>query len=220
MSLIVRTLSDRVFEIVRDQIVSGRLPDRAPIRQDALATELGVSKIPLREALTRLEHEGLLTSQPNRGWFVRPMSADRAEEIYSLRLAVEPAAAAYACVRATEEDKQAAIKAFNLLDAAANDDLNAVAVRNREFHVSLVRPGERLLTTQLVERLEVLAERYVLAHLAPAGRGDRAHLEHQALLDAWLAGKADEVQTLLTRHISSTLDDLRAHFAANTIRTP
>ncbi len=75
MSIVVRTLAERVFEIVREQIVTGQLPDNLPIRQDALATELGVSKIPLREALARLEHEGLLTSHANRGYFVQPMSA-------------------------------------------------------------------------------------------------------------------------------------------------
>jgi DNA-binding GntR family transcriptional regulator len=215
VTIVVRTLSERIFEVIRERIVEGKLADREPVRQDALAAELGVSKIPLREALARLEHEGLLTSQANRGWFVRPMSADQAEEIYLLRLAIEPTAASFSCTRTTDADRQAARNAFDLLDAAANDDLNAVAVRNREFHVSLVRPGGRLLTTQLVERLEVLAERYVLAHLEPAGRDNRAHLEHEALLDAWLSGQADEVQALLTSHIASTLDDLRAQFAAS-----
>jgi len=102
-----------------------------------------------------------------------------------------------------------------VLDTAASSNLNDVAVRNREFHVALVRPAKRLLTTQLVERLEVLAERYVLAHLEPAGRGDRAHTEHRDLLDAWLAGDATKVKGLLTQHIASTLDDLRAHFNAD-----
>ncbi len=67
MTIVVRTLSDRVFEIVRERIVSGALPETVPIRHDALASELGVSKIPLREALTRLEQEGLVRSQANRG---------------------------------------------------------------------------------------------------------------------------------------------------------
>lgn len=215
MTIVVRTLAERIFEVIRERIVEGKLPDREPVRQDALAAELGVSKIPLREALARLEHEGLLTSQANRGWFVRPMSADQAEEIYLLRFAVEPQAASYACAHADDAAQKAAIQAFEMLDAAAHDSLHDVAVRNREFHVSLVRPGGRLLTTQLVERLEVLAERYVLAHLEPAGRGDRAHLEHRELLDAWLARDASSVHTLLTQHIASTLDDLRAHFAAS-----
>jgi DNA-binding GntR family transcriptional regulator len=215
VTIVVRTLSERIFDVIRERIVEGKLPVMEPVRQDALAAELGVSKIPLREALARLEHEGLLTSQANRGWFVRPMSEDQAEEIYLLRLAIEPAAAAYACLHADEADRQAARHAFDVLDTAAAGDRGEVAVRNREFHVALVRPGKRLLTTQLVERLEVLAERYVSAHLEPAGRGDRAHTEHSDLLATWLAGDADKVKTLLTAHIASTLDDLRAHFKAS-----
>jgi DNA-binding GntR family transcriptional regulator len=215
VTIVVRTLAERIFDVIRERIVEGKLPVMEPVRQDALAAELGVSKIPLREALTRLEHEGLLTSQANRGWFVRPMSSDQAEEIYLLRLAIEPAAAAYACAHADEADKRAAVEAFERLDAAASGNLTDVGLRNREFHVALVRPGKRLLTTQHVERLEVLAERYVIAHLEPAGRGDRAHTEHRDLLDAWLAGEADKVKTLLTQHIASTLDDLRAHFTAS-----
>ncbi|WP_313441963.1 GntR family transcriptional regulator [Novosphingobium sp.] len=215
MTIVVRTLAERIFDVIRERIVEGKLPVMEPVRQDALAAELGVSKIPLREALARLEHEGLLTSQANRGWFVRPMSSDQAEEIYLLRLAIEPAAAAYACTVADENDRKAAVNAFEVLDAAAKDNLSDVAVRNREYHVALVRPGKRLLTTQLVERLEVLAERYVIAHLEPAGRGDRAHTEHRELLDTWLTGDAAKVQSMLTQHIASTLDDLRAHFTAS-----
>lgn len=211
-TLIVRTLSERIFDLIREQIVEGRLPEGEPVRQDSLAAELGVSKIPLREALARLEHDGLLTSEANRGWFVRPMSADQAEEIYSLRLAIEPAAVAYACTVAGETGRQAAIAAFKALDVAVTGEPGEVAVRNRDYHVSLVRPGGRLLTTQLVERLEVLAERYVVAHLQPSGRDTRAHLEHRQLLDAWLARDAGLVQALLVRHISTTLDDLRVHF--------
>lgn len=216
MSIVVRTLADRVFEIVREQIVTGRLPDNLPIRQDALATELGVSKIPLREALARLEQEGLLTSHANRGYFVQPMSMGQVDEIYVLRLAIEPPAAVYAAERASEADRTAAIDAFHRLDGAAASNLAEVAVRNRDFHTALVRPGGRLLTTQLVERLSILSERYVVAHLQPAGRESRAHTEHQDLLDAWLARDGAKLTALLTRHIQGTLDDLRQQFGSTT----
>lgn len=215
MTIIVRTLSERVFDIVREQIVSGRLATETPIRQDALAAELGVSKIPLREALARLEQEGLLTSQANRGFFVQPLSAAQVEEIYELRLAIEPAAAAHAASVADEDDRAAAEEAFAHLDHAAGADLSAVAVRNREFHVALVRPGRKLLTTQMVERLSILAERYVIRHLEPMGRETRAHKEHAMLLDAFLARKGERLERLLTGHISATLDDLRIQLAAS-----
>ena len=213
MSIVVRTLSEQVFEIVREQIVTGKLAGHTAIRQDALATELGVSKIPLREALARLEQEGLLTSHANRGYSVQPMSADEADDIFALRLAIEPQAAAYASTVANDDDRKAAILAFEELDSAASERLAEVAIRNRVFHTALVRPGRRLLTTQMVERLAIIAERYVVAHLRPAGREDRAHLEHRQLLDAWLARDDDRMLTLLNSHIQSTLTDLRFQFA-------
>ncbi|MCG2839618.1 GntR family transcriptional regulator [Sandaracinobacter sp. RS1-74] len=209
MSIVVRTLSEHVFDIVRERIVTGQLGTEAPIRQDALAAQLGVSKIPVREALARLEQEGLLTSLANRGYFVKPMSAARRDEIFELRLAIEPAAAARAALRATAADHEAARAAFEALDTAAGENPADVAVRNRQFHTALVRPGERALTTQLVERLSILAERYVVAHLQPAGRGTRAHQEHWEMLEAWIAGDAPAVERLLAHHIQATLDDLR-----------
>jgi DNA-binding GntR family transcriptional regulator len=214
MSIVIRTLSERVFEIVREQIVNGKLPVDTAIRQDALASELGVSKIPLREALVRLEQEGLLVSHANRGYFVQPMSSEQAEEIYALRLSIEPQAAAFAARRAEEEDRKQAKLAYQRLESAANSNLADVAVRNRDFHIALVRPGQKLLTTQLVEKLAVLAERYVIAHLEPAGRDARAHREHRTLFNAWMAGDAREVQKLLKAHIQGTLDDLRSQFNA------
>ena len=212
MAMIVRTLSERVFEIVRERIVIGALSGNAPIKQDVLAAELGVSKIPIREALARLEQEGLLFSQANRGYFVEPMSAAQVDEIYALRLLVEPRAAADAAALADDAERAAAIAAFERLDRAAGGNLADVAVCNREFHTALVRPGGKLLTTQLIERLSILAERYVVAHLEPAGRDARAHLEHQALLDAWLGQDAPRFERLLTGHLQATLDDLRQQF--------
>jgi DNA-binding GntR family transcriptional regulator len=209
MSIVVRTLSEQIFTIVREQIVSGKLPVEQAIRQDALANELGVSKIPLREALARLEQEGLLTSQANRGFFVRAMSADEAEEIFALRQAIEPDAVAAAAIAATESDQQIARAALGALDDAAAAHLDDVAARNRDFHTALVRPAKRLLTLQLVERLQVLSERYVHKHLEPAGREDRAHLEHEVLLDAWIARDAPRARALAAAHIEGTLSDLR-----------
>jgi len=146
---------------------------------------------------------------------VQPMSSAQAEEIFELRLAIEPVAAARAARYATEADRRAATETFERLDRAASDNLPEVAMRNRDFHTALVRPGDRMLTTQVVERLTILAERYVIAHLAPAGRDQRAHLEHRGLLDSWLARDEAAIVSLLSQHIAATLDDLRLQFAAS-----
>src|SRR4051794_34323859 len=113
-----RSLPDQVYEAVRERILSGDLAAGRPVRQDALAGELGVSKIPVREALTPLGREGLLLSNPRGGYGVRPLGAAEAEEIFDLRLQVDPAAAALAAARATSADHAAARSALEALNAA------------------------------------------------------------------------------------------------------
>lgn len=210
MSIVTKTLADQAFEVIRERILSSRIPPLAPIRQDALAEELGISKIPLREALARLEQHGLLRSHANRGYVVPALTATEAEEVFALRLKIEPDAAAQASADADDAQREAARAALATLEAMAGGDAQSAVARNRAFHLALVQPGGRQVTTQLVERLHVLAERYVHKHLEPAGRSARAQREHRALLKAWLARDSEAVRRLLAQHIAATLDDLRA----------
>lgn len=210
MSIVTRTLSDQAFELIRERILSTAIPPLAPIRQDALANELGISKIPLREALGRLEQHGLLRSHPNRGYFVPALTAAEAEEVFALRLKIEPEAAAQASLDADDAQRETAKAALVALEAMVSADAQRAVALNRAFHLALVRPGGREVTSQLVERLHALAERYVHKHLEPAGRDARAHREHRALLKAWLARDTERVVTLLSQHITATLKDLRA----------
>jgi DNA-binding GntR family transcriptional regulator len=187
VSIVVRTLAERVYENLCDRIVAGRLGTDVPIRQDAVAAELGMSKIPVREALARLEQVGLLVGRTNRGYVVPPMSVEDIEDIYSLRLGVEPRAAAFAAARASDTERAAARAALGLLEMAAVDDPVQLATSTHTFHAALVRPGSRPLTTQLVERLLVLSARYLVTHLPRSDRGGQAHLEHRFSRPGWPA---------------------------------
>jgi DNA-binding GntR family transcriptional regulator len=212
MSIVVRTLSEQAYQLVRERIVSGALAGGAPVRQDAIAEDLGVSKIPLREALTRLEQDGLLISSPNKGYVVRTLTAAEAEEVFDLRLKLEPEAAARACLAADALDRRAARDALEALghDAPANPPDH---VLNRAFHLVLTRPGVGLITRQLLERLHVVAERYVRVHLEPDGRPSRAAAEHAEILAAWLARDDRRVADLTAAHVRGTLGDVRAQLA-------
>jgi DNA-binding GntR family transcriptional regulator len=201
-------MKSQTLHAIRDRILSGDLRAASWIKQDQLAIELGVSKIPVREALRQLEQDGLVTSQLNRGFFVRPMIASEAEDIFALRLKIEPDAVLHAARAASAAEQQEAILAHkNLRDAivAKNSD---VTLQNRAFHLALVRPSRRLVTSDLIERLHILAERYVRIHLQPSAHAHRANQEHKEILDAWLA-KDLSVAALTRAHISETLKDLR-----------
>ena len=205
-----RLQPDQVFAEARERILSGRLPADSPIRQDALALELGVSKIPLREALARLESDGLVVSHPNRGFIVRPLSRADAEDVFDLRLRIEPNACVLGALQADEAAHDAARTAFAALDAALKSGLDEVGRRNREFHLALVRPSGRGVTIETVDRLLALSERYVRVHLGEHRRLDRASHEHETLLQAWLERRAEAVRREARVHIRATLVDLRA----------
>lgn len=209
MQIVVRTVSEQVYNAVRDRILSGQIAPESPIRQDALSAALGVSKIPLREALTRLEQDGLVSSHPNRGYVVTPMTGAEADEVFALRLKLEPEATAIGATTANSQQRRIATEAFELLDAEAEKSEARMGVLNREFHLALIRPSGKFVTIQLIERLQLIAERYVRAHLEPQGRERRARAEHAGLLKAWLAGDAAAVQRKVEIHISGALEDLR-----------
>ena len=214
MSIVVRNLSDQLVELVRDRILSGEVSADLPIRQDALAAELGVSKIPLREALTRLEQEGLIRSQANRGFFVRALSGQEAEEVYALRLKLEPETVASAAERADENEQAAARKSLAELDRVTDAHGESVGAFNRAFHLALVRPAAKPITFTIIERLHILSERYVRKHLEPTGRDERAIDEHHRMLESWLARDGKAVAELTRTHIQQTLKDLRRQLPA------
>jgi DNA-binding GntR family transcriptional regulator len=209
-----RPLSDRLVDAVRDIILSGRIPSDEPIRQDALAAELNVSKIPLREALARLVQDGLVVAYPNRGFFVRAMSLAEAEDIFALRLKLEPDAAASACAKADEAARVLARDALARFDAAAAAHAPSVGALNRAFHLALIAPGAGEVTLNILSRLHVMADRYVRKHLEPLGRERAAEHEHHDILGAWCEGDAPRVRALVAEHLEHTLKDLRAELTS------
>lgn len=213
MTLVIRNLSDQLVDLVRDRILSGAAAPNSPIRQDALAGELGISKIPLREALARLEQEGLLLSQANRGFFVRPLTTGEAEEVFALRLKLEPDAMVLSAKRADEAQRKVATDTFATLYQVTEEGGAGVAAFNRAFHLSLLRPSGQPITLGILERLHVIADRYVRKHLEPLGRDERANDEHKQMLDAWLARDLRGIRALTIRHLDKTLDDLRQQLA-------
>ena len=209
MSIVVKTLSEQAYEIIRERILANVMFPAKPIRQDALSQDLGVSKIPHREALTRLEQDGLLISHPNRGFIVRPISLAEAEDVFQLRKTLEPEAAAQGCKRATQQDRQKVEEIFKRLQSMAYEISPQAVTVNREFHLALTAPANRKITQELLTKVHLLSERYVRRHLDPPDREADAFREHQEIFDAWMNRESKKVKTLLKEHTLSTLEDLR-----------
>jgi DNA-binding GntR family transcriptional regulator len=206
---LVQSMTSQLIVRFRDRILSGAYAPGSALRQDSLAAEFGTSKIPVREALVQLQSEGLVDIFPNRGFQVRPLAGTELEEVFRLRLQIEPFAVALGAKLATAADHRAARDALEQLNAAtAAREFAASGRLNRAFHLLLIVPRLQQVAAETLGRLHTLAQRYVQAHLRPEGRAKRASREHAALLKAWSAGKSKEARVLMHSHIKSTREDL------------
>jgi DNA-binding GntR family transcriptional regulator len=212
---LVQSMTSQLIVRFRDRILAGTYAPGAALRQDTLASEFGTSKIPVREALVQLQSEGLVDIFPNRGFQVRPLSSAELQEVFSLRMQVEPAAVARGAKLATPADHAAARQALDQLNqATAAGEFSSTGQLNRAFHLLLIVPRLQPVAAEILSRLHTLAQRYVQAHLRPEGRVKRAAREHARLLKAWKMGRSLEVRALIHAHIKSTRDDLERIFAA------
>jgi DNA-binding GntR family transcriptional regulator len=207
---LVQSMTSQLIVRFRDRILSGAYAPGSALRQDSLAAEFGTSKIPVREALVQLQSEGLVDIFPNRGFQVRPLAGVELDEVFRLRLQIEPIAVARGAKLAAAADHAAARGALEQLnDATAAGEFGASGQLNRAFHLLLAVPRLQPVAAEILSRLHTLAQRYVQAHLRPEGRAKRATREHAALLRAWSAGKSQEARALMHAHIRSTRDDLK-----------
>jgi DNA-binding GntR family transcriptional regulator len=208
-SPLVQSMTSQIIVRMRERILAGMYAPGSALRQDVLACEFGTSKIPVREALVQLQAEGLVDIFPNRGFQVRPLSAAELDEVFSLRLRIEPAAAASGSKLATTAEHEGARDALERLNQAlAAHEFSASGRLNRDFHLRLIVPRAQPVAAEVLGRLHTLAQRYVQAHLRPEGRVKRAAREHAALLRAWSTGESKRVRALVQSHIESTRDDL------------
>jgi DNA-binding GntR family transcriptional regulator len=205
---LIQSMTSQLIVRFRDRILSGSYAPGSALRQDSLAAEFGTSKIPVREALVQLQSEGLVAIYPNRGFQVRPLASAELDEVFRLRLQIEPTAVALGAKLASAADHSAARDALEELNEATAEDLASSGRLNRAFHLLLIVPRLQPVAAEILSRLHTLAQRYVQAHLRPAGRAKRAAREHASLLKAWRLGKSTEARALMHSHIKSTRADL------------
>jgi DNA-binding GntR family transcriptional regulator len=198
-STLSRTVAERVTDALRTRILAGRYAPGSPLRQDAVAAELGVSRIPLREALNHLEAEGLVLGMAHRGFVVRGMSRAEAEEVFSLRLQLEPAALAEGARIADADEVEEAEDLLERLNDAVRRDKAAATEAARALAIALVAPRLRPLTAEMISRLQAASQRYVTLHLN--GHGAPVVGEFEAIHEAWRARRLEQVADLSIQQI-------------------
>jgi len=216
---------DFAYQRARRAILSGELAPGEAISQVKVAAEFGISRTPLREAFSRLAAEGLVTSTFNRRMRVSELDLDDFEQIYAIRMSVEPGAIEKTAPRLTTIERHEIDLHLDGMDAAARDlDMDTFRSHHRAFHMSFTQhAGGRIC--QLLEDMWDYSERYRLAYLhysleaaggVGLGRIQASQVDHREIFAALSDGDVQECAALQVAHMKKTLDGVLRDAAAQT----
>ena len=197
------TTPDLIAETLRDEILRGAIPPGAPLRQEELAGRFQVSRIPVRDALLRLEAQGLVHVYPNRGAFVISLTADEVTEIYEMRILLEGDLIERAVPRMTPEH-------WRRIDAAHADATRTAGgpewiEGDWRFHRTLYEAAARPRQLATVENLRSTVARYSVGHDALPTRTPEWLADHDAILEACRARAAVAAKQRLVLHLRRAL---------------
>ena len=199
--------ADAVTEALRDMILSGALGIGVQLKQEALAKRFGVSRIPVREALKRLQAEGLVSHTPHQGSIVASQSVDELVEMLDIRIGLETRALQLAIPSMKAADHKAARAIMAQYDAS--DSPLEWTELNLAFHLCLYRPCERPRLMRMIEELVRGMGIHLRAQQSYKVGRKTPQTEHRALLKACVARDVDLAVQLLRQHIEHTQQALR-----------
>ena len=206
-----KTAAQAVYENLRSSILDGTLEPGSKLGQDRIASQLGVSRMPVREALSRLEAEGMIVFETYRGAFVAPLTLAEVEQIYLMRLALEPLLARLGAQQ-LQVEQMGQLESANqgLARALRAGDAGSMFEHVRSFHEMLYAAADKPLVLSQVLSLRDLAERYIRRYLTLPGRLEHVVANHQELLQAARSHEAGQVEQLVREELQVTRDALIA----------
>ncbi|MHB9092752.1 MAG: GntR family transcriptional regulator [Chloroflexota bacterium] len=202
-------LGDRVYEIVRDQILTSALPPGSELSLTRLARLLGVSITPVRDALHRLEAEKLVVEVPRKGYFVTKLEAQDIAHLMEARLIIEQAAVERGLARVTPAEIAEMRRLLQEMDELRSRDYIAYSKRDYDFHQLIVGTARN---PQLVEMHRTLghvrAHRLIFRAKTVEQSGSAAMQEHRAMVEAIQTRDLASLKQIIAQHIDRTIQQL------------
>jgi DNA-binding GntR family transcriptional regulator len=208
----VYTLPDRVCQALREAIFKGTFEPGERLKQEEIANVLGVSRMPVREALRKLEAEGLIQIEPNRSAVIKPLSSEDIEEIYILRAVLEKMAVEDSIAKIQKQDIVELESLVTIMDKA--DEAEHFIKTNIEFHQLLMKYCKK---KRLISFIETLWNGFPqqTPHLLE-NQMRKSNQEHHEILEAVKEKDVNKVAELISLHISRTGDALVDLIRTNT----
>lgn len=206
-------MSKDAYEKLRSEIVAGSLPAGSVLRETTIAAQYGVSRTPIREALRRLEQDGLVERR-ERSMVVRTCSPEEILEIYAVRIALEGLTARMAAEVRTALDLANLEERHRQMERTDLTDVVAMATANRLFHEALWHSSHNHTLIDLLARLNSHLTRYPATTLSSPGRWQTALEDHRRILGAIEARDSDLAGRLAEHHMAAARDIRLRMYAA------
>lgn len=205
------TAQQAVLVELRRSILAGELAPGTQIVQDAVAERLGLSRVPVREALKILEGEGQVTYHPHHGYYVTKLDINELLETYRIRDLLEADCVTVAVPNLTEADLAGMDSAIEEMKEAANhEDVLSFSAANRRFHFSLYEPSGMTRMVKIIGQLWDATEPYRSLYFAEPHHRKVVDAEHREILDAARRRRTGTLIALLAEHRLHALNDLSA----------
>ncbi len=203
------SLSDKVFEVLEQQILNGTYSVGDQLVEQKISQELGVSRTPVREALRQLELDNLVTTISNKGTFVVGISTDDIKDIYTIRIAIEGISAMWAAERISPEQIKELETLVELQEfySSKNDILQIVQLDTKFHEIIYDVSGSRTLKNTL-KSFHTHVKRARESSFLSAGRTHSAVEEHREIFEAISAHDGEKAKELMERHIKNARDNI------------
>lgn len=200
-----------IAQQLHDEILSGELSPGTRLRQEEIAERFGSSRLPVRDALRRLEADGLVTIVSNSGAWVSKLNYQECNDAYEVRERLEPLLLAQSLPHLSDEQLGQLETLCSQMEAT--DDVEAFLRLDREFHLLSYRGVEGGMVEEIVLKLWNTTQHYRRAFVQLNGlsEGGTTHLQHRMFVDALRRGALDEARSVLVSHIRATKKSLEEH---------
>ena len=206
------SLRGRVFQSIREDILSGRYEQNTELKEAAIGTELGVSRTPVREALRQLELEGLVTIIPNRGAYVNMITAKDVQDIYVIRSMLEGLCARWATQSITAEQLDSMEETLCLSEYhTSKKNYEKLYELDSLFHEQLYEAGGSRILNHILSDFHDYVKMVRKATISTSSRSVTSTEEHRAIFEAIKEKDPDKAEALAKEHVKHTIESIQAY---------
>ena len=206
------SLRGRVFQSIREDILSGRYEQNTELKEAAIGAELGVSRTPVREALRQLELEGLVTIIPNRGAYVNMITAKDVKDIYVIRSMLEGLCARWATQSITAEQLDSMEETLCLSEYhTSKKNYEKLYELDSLFHEQLYEAGGSRILNHILSDFHDYVKMVRKATISTSSRSVTSTEEHRAIFEAIKEKDPDKAEALAKEHVKHTIESIQAY---------